>query len=46
MGDIDQDSEDFEQDEELREMVERALRQSLVEKKTFKKRQDLAKRRC
>jgi len=44
MGDIDQDSKDFEQDEELREMVERALRQSLVEKKTFKKRQDLAKR--
>ena len=44
MGDNDQDSKDFEQDEELREMVERALRQSLVEKKTFKKRQDLAKR--
>jgi len=46
MSDIDQDSEDFEHDEELREMVERALKQSLVEKKTFKKRQDLAKRLC
>jgi len=46
MSDIDQDFEDFEHDEELREMVERALKQSLVERKTFKKRQDLAKRLC
>ena len=46
MSDIDQDFDDFEHDEELREMVERALKQSLVEKKTFKKRQDLAKRLC
>ena len=46
MSDIDQDSENFEHDEELREMVERALKQSLVERKTFKKRQDLAKRLC
>jgi hypothetical protein len=46
MSDIDQDSGDFEHDDELREMVERALKQSLVERKTFKKRQDLAKRLC
>tara|TARA_R100001015_G_C4560885_1_gene120762 strand:- start:214 stop:558 length:345 start_codon:yes stop_codon:yes gene_type:complete len=42
------DSEDFEDpvenDEELRELVEKALKQSLVEKKTFKRRQDLAHR--
>ena len=44
MSDINQDSEDFEQDEELRDMVEKALKQSLFEKKTFKKRQDLARR--
>ena len=44
MSDIDQDSENFEHDEELRDMVEKALKQSLVEKKTFKKRQDLARR--
>jgi len=42
----DEDSEDFDNDEELREMVERALKQSLVEKKTFKRRQDLAQRLC
>jgi len=44
------DSEDFEDpvenDEELRELVEKALKQSLVEKKTFKRRQDLAHRIC
>ena len=44
MSDIDQDFGDIEHDEELREMVEKALKQSLVERKTFKKRQDLAKR--
>ena len=46
MSDIDQDFEDFEHDEELREMVEKALKQSLVERKTFKRRTDLAKRLC
>jgi len=44
------DSEDFEDpvenDEELRELVEKALKQSIVEKKTFKRRQDLAHRLC
>jgi hypothetical protein len=44
------DFEDFEDpvenDEELRELVEKALKQSIVEKKTFKRRQDLARRLC
>jgi len=33
-----------EEDDELREMVEQALKQSLKEKKVFKRRQDLAQR--
>ena len=33
-----------EEDDELREMVERALRQSIKDKKVFKRRQDLAQR--
>ena len=39
-----EDSENFDNDEELRELVEKALKQSIVEKKTFKRRQDLALR--
>jgi len=41
-----EDFDSYDSDEELREMVERALKQSLVEKKTFKRRQDLAQRLC
>ena len=41
MDDKDQD-QSFENDEELREMVERALKDSLQEKKTFKRSKDLA----
>ena len=41
-----EDSEEFDNDEELRELVERALKQSIVDKKTFKRRQDLARRLC
>jgi len=41
MDDKDQD-QSFENDEELRELVERALKDSLQEKKTFKRRKDLA----
>jgi hypothetical protein len=41
-----EDSENFNNDEELRELVEKALKQSIVEKKTFKRRQDLAHRLC
>tara|TARA_R110001583_G_scaffold139389_1_gene291572 strand:- start:868 stop:1194 length:327 start_codon:yes stop_codon:yes gene_type:complete len=33
-----------EEDDELREMVERALKQNIKEKKVFKQRQDLAQR--
>jgi len=33
-----------EEDDELREMVERALKQSIKDKKVFKRRQDLAER--
>ena len=43
MGDEDQD-QSFDNDEELREMVERALKESIKEKKTFKRRKDLAYR--
>jgi|TARA_R100000315_G_C5175432_1_gene101447 hypothetical protein len=41
-----EDSDNYDNDEELRELVEKALKQSLVEKKTFKRRQDLAQRLC
>jgi len=43
MDDKDQD-QSFENDEELRELVERALKDSLQEKKTFKRSKDLAYR--
>ena len=39
-----EDSDNYDNDEELRELVEKALKQSIVEKKTFKRRQDLALR--
>ena len=45
MSDEHQDDQNFhEEDEELREMVEKALKQSIKDKKTFKRRQDLAHR--
>ena len=45
MSDEHQDDHYFhEEDEELREMVEKALKQSIKDKKTFKRRQDLAHR--
>ena len=43
MDDKDQD-QSFENDEELRELVERALRDNIQEKKTFKRGKDLAGR--
>jgi hypothetical protein len=43
MDDKDQD-QSFDNDEELRELVERALKDSIQEKKTFKRRKDLAYR--
>ena len=43
MDDKDQD-QSFDNDEELRELVERALKDSIQEKKTFKRSKDLAYR--
>ena len=43
MNTDDQD-QNFENDEELRELVERALRDNIAERKTFKKSKDLAYR--